>query len=219
MKNKSNGSKYIDVLKRNKNNIVVEFDNQKKIKDVLEIIRDEGPQIGYFIVNNFKVSDDIAKRLEIDNDLALMASKSKLCQIMTEHGLDVYVIQSAIRKAAFAPEAIVYDTSRNSFQFSVKFEEKGYRAVIVFDTVPQGIANVKADVLTSLFKENRFRNRIESIKKGNISNVTLIFDASEGWTALVTHSHLGAFYMVAATTQRTPLASKKIINKPKSKIK
>lgn len=64
-------------------------------------------------------------------------------------------------------------------------------------------------------KSNGFRNRIESIKKGNISNVTLIFDASEGWTALVTHSHLGAFYMVAATTQGTPPASKKIINKPK----
>lgn len=212
---KPDKSRYLDSLKNNRNNIIAEFDNDFEIKKVLENIRDNDTRLGYFVVNNFKVADEIAFRLNIDNELVLMVSKNKLYKIMTIHKLDVSVIQRAIKKAALSPEAIVYDSIRKSFQFYVKLDERGYRTIIVFDTVPQGITDVKANVLTSLFEEKRFRNRIESIKKGNINYVTLIFDASEGWTALVTHSHLGAFYMVAATTQGTPPASKKIINKQK----
>lgn len=64
---KPDKSRYLDSLKNNRNNIIAEFDNDFEIKKVLENIRDNDTRLGYFVVSNFKVADEIAFRLNIDN--------------------------------------------------------------------------------------------------------------------------------------------------------
>lgn len=186
-------AKNINELKNNKNNTIADFKDRKEIIKKLEDIKDKGPQLGYLVIDHFAVSKDLEEHLCVDNGLALLISKNKVYDIMTNHGLSASEIYGSIVKAASEPEAIVYDIKRNSFQFSVELAKRGYRVVIIFNTVPDGLKNIRTDVLTSVFEESRYRNRIESIKKRNIANLFLIYDACEGWAALATHSHSGIF--------------------------
>ena len=80
---------------------------------------------------------------------------------------------------------IIYDSNRNSYQFGVDIDEENYRVVIEFDVIPKGIQEVKANILTSIFKEKRYKNRLQNIKKGNIDNLFLVYEDISSRTAIV----------------------------------
>lgn len=94
----------------------------------------------------------------------------------------------------------------------VDIDNEGYRAVIEFDTVPRGIPNVKADVMTTLFRESRFNQHIEKVKKGTKDNLSLIYEARGGWTALVLHPQSEVARAVATAPRETGSASTQNIN-------
>ena len=108
-----------------------------------------------------------------------MISKLKIKEIINIHKVSPENIFTAIEKATTSPLGIIYDSSRNSYQFGVEIDEENYRVVIEFDVIPKGIQEVKANILTSIFKEKRYKNRLQNIKKGNIDKLFLIYEGEK----------------------------------------
>ena len=165
---------YIGEIANNPYNTIV---NNKRLAIQREFDRIAGSdnRIGYLVINNFRVSRQIAEKLGINNKLVLLVSKGKIMSIYNEHNITADQFVNVIRKAAFLPEAIVYDSARESFQFFVRLGDDSYRTVIEFGAVPIGMKNVKADVLTTLFKNKHFENRIKSIEDNRYPNLSLVY--------------------------------------------
>ena len=183
--NKETENKYLKILQNNSNNLIVDFDNKKEFIKALTNIKNMKLTFGYLVIINFKVSEFLQSLLGIENDLVLMISKTKVKEIMDKHGVNSEIIFKIIKKTSSSPEAIVFDSKRNSYQFGIKIDEKNYRAVIEFNVIPKGIKIVKAHILTSLFKEKRYEKRLENIKKGNIDNLFLVYEDISSRTAIV----------------------------------
>ena len=179
-------SKYLFDLKENKNNEVVEFKSDKSVKNAFEEIIKGDNRIGYLVINDFSVSNEIAEKLNLDNDLALVISKGKIKSIHIDHNITADQFVSAIKKAATSPEAIVYDNERKSYQFYVEIKNGSYRAVIEFDTVPKGMKNVKADVLTTLFQNDNYEKRIKGIEENRFPELSLKYEKKGGWALVAT---------------------------------
>ena len=170
---------YIKILEENENNIVVNFESKNKIIIAINNINNFAYPFGYLVIENFKVSENIKTVLNIENDLALMISKLKIKEIINIHKVSPENIFCAVEKATTNPLGIIYDSNRNSYQFGVDIDEENYRVVIEFDVVPKGIQEVKANILTSVFKEKRYKNRLQNIKKGNIDKLFLVYEGEK----------------------------------------
>ena len=163
---------YIKVLEENKNNIVVNFESKNKIIIAINNINNFAYPFGYLVIN-------IKNVLNIKNDLTLMISKLKIKEIINIHKVSPENIFTAVEKATTSPLGIIYYSNRNSYQFGVDIDEENYRVVIEFDVVPKGIQEVKANILTSVFKEKRYKNRLQNIKKGNIDKLFLVYEGEK----------------------------------------
>ena len=178
---------YIGEIANNPNNSIV---NNKRlaIKREFERIVESDNRIGYLVINNFRVSKEIAEKLGINNKLALLVSKGKLISINKDHGITGEQFASVVKKATFSPEAIVYDSERHSFQFYAKLGDDSYRTVIEFGAIPAGMKNVQADILTTLFKNQYYDKRIASIKENKIPFLSLRYEKRSGWALIATDS-------------------------------
>ena len=178
---------YIGEIASNPYNSIV---NNKRfaIQREFERIVENEDRIGYLVINNFRVSKEIAEKLGVDNKMALLMSKGKLISIYKDHDITAEQFADVIKKATFSPEAIVYDRERHSFQFYAKLDEDSYRTVIEFGAIPKGIKNVKADILTTLFKNQYYEKRIESIKDHKFPELILRYEKRSGWALIATDS-------------------------------
>ena len=178
---------YIGEIASNPYNSVV---NNKRfaIQREFERIVENEDRIGYLVINNFRVSREIAEKLGVDNKMALLMSKGKLISISKDHGITGEQFADVIKKATYSPEAIVYDRERKSFQFYAKLDDDAYRTVIEFGAIPKGMKNVKADILTTLFKNQYYEKRIESIKDHKFPELILRYEKRSGWALIATDS-------------------------------
>ena len=178
---------YIGEIANNLYNSVV---NNKRfaIQREFERIVENEDRIGYLVINNFRVSKEIAEKLGVDNKMALLMSKGKLISISKDHGITGEQFADVIKKATYSPEAIVYDRERKSFQFYAKLDDDAYRTVIEFGAIPKGMKNVKADILTTLFKNQYYEKRIESIKDHKFPELILRYEKRSGWALIATDS-------------------------------
>ena len=178
---------YIGEIASNPYNSIV---NNKRfaIQREFERIVENEDRIGYLVINNFRVSKEIAEKLGVDNKMALLMSKGKLISIYKDHDITAEQFADVIKKATFSPEAIVYDRERHSFQFYAKLDEDSYRTVIEFGAIPKGMKNVKADILTTLFKNQYYEKRIESIKDHKFPELILRYEKRSGWALIATDS-------------------------------
>ena len=163
---------YIGEIANNPNNVIADNKRSNIIKEFNRIIESNN-RIGYFVINNYKVSNDIVEKLGVENGLALLVSKGKLMSICRDHNLTAEQFADAIKKASYSPEAIVYDAKRHSFQFYVKLKDDSYRTVIEFGAVPIGMKNVKANILTTLFANHNYEKRMKSIKEQKFPSLFL----------------------------------------------
>ena len=144
---------------------------------------------GYLVVNNFKVSKEISEMLGVDNKMLLLISKGKLISINKDHGIKAEEFADVVKKSAFSPEAIVYDSTRESFQLYARLGDDSFRTVIEFGAVPAGMKNFKADILTTLFKNQHYENRIKSIEENKYPNLSIVYKKMRsGWTSIATDS-------------------------------
>ena len=166
---------YIGEIASNPYNSIV---NNKRfaIQREFERIVENEDRIGYLVINNFRVSKEISEKLGVDNKMALLMSKGKLISISKDHGITGEQFADVIKKATYSPEAIVYDRERKSFQFYAKLDDDAYRTVIEFGAIPKGMKNVKADILTTLFKNQYYEKRIESIKDHKFPELILRYE-------------------------------------------
>ena len=178
---------YIGEIANNPNNVIVENKRSNIIKEFNQIIKNNN-RIGYLVINNYKVSNDIVEKLGVKNSLALLVSKGKLMSIQREHNLTAEQFADAIKKASYSPEAIVYDAKRHSFQFYVKLKDDSYRTVIEFDAVPIGMKNVKANILTTIFANHNYKKRIKCIKEQKFPSLFLRYEKRSGWASIATDS-------------------------------
>ena len=178
---------YIGEIASNPYNSVV---NNKRfaIQREFERIVENEDRIGYLVINNFRVSKEISEKLGVDNKMALLMSKGKLISISKDHGITGEQFADVIKKATYSPEAIVYDRERKSFQFYAKLDDDAYRTVIEFGAIPKGMKNVKADILTTLFKNQYYEKRIESIKDHKFPELILRYEKRSGWALIATDS-------------------------------
>ena len=178
---------YIGEIASNPYNSIV---NNKRfaIQREFERIVENEDRIGYLVINNFRVSKEISEKLGVDNKMALLMSKGKLISISKDHGITGEQFADVIKKATYSPEAIVYDRERHSFQFYAKLDEDSYRTVIEFGAIPKGMKNVKADILTTLFKNQYYEKRIESIKDHKFPELILRYEKRSGWALIATDS-------------------------------
>ena len=178
---------YIGEIASNPYNSVV---NNKRfaIQREFERIVENEDRIGYLVINNFRVSKEISEKLGVDNKMALLMSKGKLISISKDHGITGEQFADVIKKATYSPEAIVYDGERKSFQFYAKLDDDAYRTVIEFGAIPKGMKNVKADILTTLFKNQYYEKRIESIKDHKFPELILRYEKRSGWALIATDS-------------------------------
>ena len=178
---------YIGEIASNPYNSVV---NNKRfaIQREFERIVENEDRIGYLVINNFRVSKEISEKLGVDNKMALLMSKGKLISISKDHGITGEQFADVIKKATYSPEAIVYDRERKSFQFYAKLDDDAYRTVIEFGAIPEGMKNVKADILTTLFKNQYYEKRIESIKDHKFPELILRYEKRSGWALIATDS-------------------------------
>ena len=178
---------YIGEIASNPYNNIV---NNKRfaIQREFERIVENEDRIGYLVINNFRVSKEIAEKLGVDNKMALLMSKGKLISISKDHGITGEQFADVIKKATYSPEAIVYDRERKSFQFYAKLDDDAYRTVIEFGAIPKGMKNVKADILTTLFKNQYYEKRIESIKDHKFPELILRYEKRSGWALIATDS-------------------------------
>lgn len=195
---KARHCRYYRELASNGYNTVVDYGS---LKDVETAIADAltGPdgQMGYLVMDGFKPSDEIATYLDVSQDMALLISKGKLSKIATQHHLSSHEIAIAIFDAVQNPFAIAADALRKSFQLYVMIDGNGYRIILEFDAVPRGIKNVRAHIVSSIFREKRFRARTKRIQRGWIPGLELIYKKGEGWAALATSSPTDVFVAVA----------------------
>ena len=178
---------YIGEIASNPYNSVV---NNKRfaIQREFERIVENEDRIGYLVINNFRVSKEISEKLGVDNKMALLMSKGKLISISKDHCITGEQFADVIKKATYSPEAIVYDRERKSFQFYAKLDDDAYRTVIEFGAIPKGMKNVKADILTTLFKNQYYEKRIESIKDHKFPELILRYEKRSGWALIATDS-------------------------------
>ena len=178
---------YIGEIASNPYNSVV---NNKRfaIQREFERIVENEDRIGYLVINNFRVSKEISEKLGVDNKMALLMSKGKLISISKDHDITGEQFADVIKKATYSPEAIVYDRERKSFQFYAKLDDDAYRTVIEFGAIPKGMKNVKADILTTLFKNQYYEKRIESIKDHKFPELILRYEKRSGWALIATDS-------------------------------
>ena len=178
---------YIGEIVSNPYNSIV---NNKRfaIQREFERIVENEDRIGYLVINNFRVSKEISEKLGVDNKMALLMSKGKLISISKDHGITGEQFADVIKKATYSPEAIVYDRERKSFQFYAKLDDDAYRTVIEFGAIPKGMKNVKADILTTLFKNQYYEKRIESIKDHKFPELILRYEKRSGWALIATDS-------------------------------
>ena len=178
---------YISEIASNPYNNMI---NNKRLAIQREFQRivENDDRIGYLVINNFRVSKEIAEKLGVDNKMALLMSKGKLISISKDHGVTGEQFADVIKKATFSPEAIVYDAKRQSFQFYAKLDDDSYRTVIAFGAIPKGMKNVKADILTTLFKNQNYEKRIESIKDHKFPELFLRYEKRSGWALIATDS-------------------------------
>ena len=178
---------YIGEIASNPYNSVV---NNKRfaIQREFERIVENDDRIGYLVINNFRVSKEIMEKLGIENKMALLVSKGKLISINKDHGITGEQFADVVKKATFSPEAIVYDSERHSFQFYAKLGDDSYRTVIEFGAIPKGMKNVKADILTTLFKNQYYEKRIESIRDHKFPGLILRYEKRSGWALIATDS-------------------------------
>lgn len=178
---------YIGEIANNPNNVIADNKRSNIIKEFNRIIESNN-RIGYFVINNYKVSNDIVEKLGVENGLALLVSKGKLMSIHRDHNLTAEQFADAIKKASYSPEAIVYDAKRHSFQFYVKLKDDSYRTVIEFGAVPIGMKNVKANILTTLFANHNYEKRMKSIKEQKFPSLFLRYEKRSGWASIATDS-------------------------------
>lgn len=178
---------YIGEIANNPNNVIVDNKRPSIIKEYNQIIESNN-RIGYLVINNYKVSNDIVEKLGVKNSLALLVSKGKLMSICRDHNLTAEQFADAIKKASYSPEAIVYDAKRHSFQFYVKLKDDSYRTVIEFGAVPIGMKNIKANILTTLFMNNNYEKRIRYIKEQKFPSLFLRYEKRSGWASIATDS-------------------------------
>lgn len=178
---------YIGEIASNPYNNIVNY-KRFAIQREFEKIVENDDRTGYLVINDFKVSKEIAEKLGIDNKMALLMSKGKLISICKDHGVTGEQFADVVKKATFSPEAIVYDMVRRSYQFYAKLGDDSYRTVIEFGAVPKGMKNVKADILTTLFKNQYYDKRIEGIKNHKFPELILRYEKRSGWALIATDS-------------------------------
>ena len=178
---------YIGEIASNPYNSIV---NNKRlaIQKEFERIVESDSRTGYLVINNFKVSKEIREKLGVDNKMALLISKGKIISISKEHGVTGEQFAEVIKKATFSPEAIVYDVERRSYQFYAKLGDDSYRTVIAFGAIPAGMKNVKADILTTLFKNQFYEKRIANIREHKFPTLILRYKKRSGWALIATDS-------------------------------
>ena len=147
-------------------------------------------RIGYLIIRGFKMSRIIAKNLIINNKLVLLISKGKIKTMSIEHGITAEQFVGVIKKAAKTPEAIVYDGTRNSYQFYIDYHRDFYRVVIEFDTVPVGAKCVRANIIITLFKNEYYERRIKGILDGRFPDLSIRYEKRSGWALIATDSSI-----------------------------
>ena len=180
---------YIGEIASNPYNNVVNY-KRFAIQRAFERIVENDDRTGYLVINNFRVSKEIAEKLGINNKMALLVSKGKLISICKDHGITGEQFADVVKKATFSPEAIVYDSIRQSFQFYAKLGDDSYRTVIEFGAVPKGMINVKADILTTLFKNQYYEKRIGSIRDHKFPELILRYEKRSGWALIATDSSM-----------------------------
>lgn len=144
---------------------------------------------GYLIIDGLIFSDEIIKNLELISSSEIRVLKAKLKAISNEHNLSASQIALILVSAAMDPIAIIADAKRHSFQFYSVISGQGYRSVLAFNTSPKYENGIKANVLVTLFREDRFLNRIKRIKEGKIDGLTIVYEKRDG-LGINCHSHL-----------------------------
>lgn len=119
----------------------------------------------------------------------IRVSKAKLKSIAYERNLSAEQIALIMLSAAKEPIAIIADAKRCSFQFYSIVSGQGYRSVFAFDTSPKRESGIKTTILMTLFKEDRYLNRIERIQEGKISDLSVVYEKRDG-LSINCHSHL-----------------------------
>lgn len=195
--------KNLNKLLSNPNNSIANMDDVEETIKLIDVINrtNKHDLVGYIVFNNCKVSSDIRTCLGIDSDVVLIMSKGKIKTKMDDIKIDSATIYRAIEKSLVNPDVIVFDKQRNSYQFYVSLPKGEHRLVIQFDAIPLGIKDAKANIIMTIFKESDYKRRIESIKKGNNSNLSLFYEARGGCTALVPCPQSRVFDVVAPTSR------------------
>ena len=210
-------SKYLYQLTKNRNNTVISFGNKEVALRSIISICNRYEDIGYLVIEDFCVSQEISSHINFRQDLAFLISKKKINEIYRKHKVQATDLLCAIEKASSDPITTIYDNNISRYQFLVNVNADGYRVCLELNTIPLGIRNVKANIAMTVFKESKYRKRIEAIKKGNNKNLSLLFEAGEGWTALVTQSPSRVFVAVASASEESSSASLDIITKNEQK--
>ncbi len=216
---KSGLPSFYEELLSNENNIYVDFFDEETVLKTIKDICIQQNERGYMVASHLIVSDDIKSHIDFGNNLALLISKRKIKEIYLKHNIVAEDMLKAIKKSVISPEAIIFDSSNGRYLFLVALEKRGYRVVLELDTIPQGIKDIKADVVTTLFREDGFLRRLKKIKKGDFSNLSLLYEVGEGWTALVTQSPSGVFDAVAAASRESSSTFTNSITKGNANVK
>ena len=156
----------------------------KTIDSALSASSTHGYLIIYGVVFSHEIMDvNLVSRSEI------RVSKAKLKSIAYERNLSAEQIALIMLSAAKEPIAIIADAKRCSFQFYSIVSGQGYRSVFAFDTSPKRESGIKTTILMTLFKEDRYLNRIERIQEGKISDLSVVYEKRDG-LSINCHSHL-----------------------------
>ena len=199
---------------------IVFFRSESQLVDAIqEVISGPVAQNGYLAIYDFEFRPEISRPLGIENAIPLVVSKNKIKKLFTLHGLTASQIQQAMVAASNDPLFIVYDFIRDSYQFSVEIDAKGYRTVMEFGVFLRGLQSVMANVVTSIFRESRYRKRIAFIKAQRIQGLALLYEKGEGWAALATSSPTGVSTAVASATREDLFSSNHNIPIPSAKVK
>lgn len=180
MFNTKTAENYLNELLANPNNTLV-YNNEKSIIEAFDDIVLGTSRIGYLIICGFKMSRVISRNLGVDNKLVLLISKGKIKTMSAEHSIDSEQFLGAMKEAAKSPEVIVYDSSRNSYQFYVSYNETFYRVVIEFDGVPVGMKCVRANIIITLFKNRHYQRKIKGIFERKFPNLQIKYEKNNGW--------------------------------------
>lgn len=186
--------------KNDQNNI--DFKNRKAVIEQFEAVEKEKNIRGYLVLKNSEFKSDISYCLNVKQDL-LFISRSKLKKILLNHAISASNIYESLSKATTIPKSIIYDYRTKRFQFYVTLEAKGYRIAYELNSCPNELKGIKANIVITLFREDRYKKRLDKIKRGDFGYLSLLFEAEEGWTALVTQSSSGVFDAVASASRET----------------